>query len=151
MSNKLLTSKGFTLLELLIAISIVGILATIGLVSYNKAQETSRDFRRKQDLRALQTASELYYQKNKAYPNRTVNSTSWGGLSTDLAPTYINVLPLDPTNSSSSNLFYLYTSTSPTTYTLCTNLENNSDKDRVIPPITDCTGYATADFSVSSP
>ena len=63
-----MNKKGFTLIELMIAISIVAILATIGIISYQKTQSIGRDHRRKQDLKAMQVALELYFQKNGMYP-----------------------------------------------------------------------------------
>lgn len=54
--------KGFTLIELLIAITILVIVSTIGFVSYSNAQVAARDSRRKNDLRYIQTALELYRQ-----------------------------------------------------------------------------------------
>lgn len=53
-SNK----KGFTLVELMIAISIVAILATVGFTVYSNTQINARDAKRKQDIDAIATAIE---------------------------------------------------------------------------------------------
>jgi prepilin-type N-terminal cleavage/methylation domain-containing protein len=61
--------SGFTLLELLIVIAIIGILVTIGAVSYSSAQKKSRDSRRQADMKAVQGAWEQYYADNNgSYP-----------------------------------------------------------------------------------
>ncbi len=54
--------KGFTLIELMVAISIIAVLSTIGMVAYSKVQLLGRDARRKQDLRAIAQALEIFYQ-----------------------------------------------------------------------------------------
>jgi prepilin-type N-terminal cleavage/methylation domain-containing protein len=59
---------GFTLIELLTVIAIVGLLSTMGMVSYESARMTSRDVKRTADMRQLNTALELYFQNNGAYP-----------------------------------------------------------------------------------
>jgi prepilin-type N-terminal cleavage/methylation domain-containing protein len=110
---------GFTLIELLIAITIVGIISSIGLVSYSQTQKLARDTRRKQDLRSIAAALELFYQKNKRYPCTTgwqfshPNSvTDWlsdkvvagqspcrsSGTDLYLTPNFIDFLPKDPIN-----------------------------------------------------
>lgn len=132
-------TKGFTMIELLVSIVVIAVISTVGFVSYSNSQKISRDFRRKQDLRAVQTALELYYQKNAgAYPI----GSSWSTLDA-LEPTYINKIPLDPKNT--GDFKYFYESASPgSTYLLCTNLENDSDKER---NTTACSSLsATADY-----
>lgn len=59
--------RGFTLVELLVAISIIAILSTIGLAIFSGIQSKARDSIRKNDLRALATALEIYYQKKGKY------------------------------------------------------------------------------------
>src|SRR5688500_17088558 len=74
-------SRGFTLMEILIAISIIAILSTIGFSVYTQGQKLARDTRRKADLRNIQNALNLYHQDNKRYPNLGNNwnySTSGG-------------------------------------------------------------------------
>ncbi len=62
------TKKGFTLIELLVVIAIIGILASVVLASLNSARKKSRDARRVADIKQLQLALELYFDKNSNYP-----------------------------------------------------------------------------------
>lgn len=52
--------KAFTLVELLVVISIIGILATLTLASFTTAQKQTRDTQRKSDLKQYQTLLENY-------------------------------------------------------------------------------------------
>ena len=60
--------KGFTLLELLVVIGIIGLLASILVVNLTNTRKRARDTKRIADVRSLQTASEDYYGKNGKYP-----------------------------------------------------------------------------------
>jgi prepilin-type N-terminal cleavage/methylation domain-containing protein len=93
---------GFTLLELLVVISIIGILIGLSAVSYTTAQKRGRDARRTGDLKAMQSVYEQFY----ADP---VNSYSYPA---DCSSTYITDYapagwPVDPKNSDE----YIYTKT----------------------------------------
>lgn len=59
---------GFTLIELLVVIAIIGLLASIVLISLNKARSRARDSSRKADLHQIRMALELYYDKYDYYP-----------------------------------------------------------------------------------
>ncbi|MBI2595389.1 type II secretion system protein [Candidatus Daviesbacteria bacterium] len=112
-------TKGFTLVELLIAVLIMSVSAAIGFTVYGPSQIVSRDARRKNDLRALAVALELYKQANGRYPcanvwNLSSSATSnWindinynispcQGFATNtqkaLDTTYINQIPIDPSS-----------------------------------------------------
>ncbi len=78
--------RGFTLIELLVVIALIGILASIILVSLSSAQAKGRDAKRIADIRTIQLSLEQYYSDNLSYPLQ---------LST-LVPTYLPTMPLDP-------------------------------------------------------
>lgn len=59
---------GFTLIELLVVISIIGFLATASMVVFNSVRMKSRDAKRLADLKQVQKALELYYDKYGQYP-----------------------------------------------------------------------------------
>jgi len=61
--------KGFSLLEILIVISIIAVLATIGTYSYRSSQARARDTQRKADLVKIASALERYYADKGYYPN----------------------------------------------------------------------------------
>jgi len=70
--------KGFTLFELLVSISIIGIMVALAVVSYSAAQRKARDARRIQDMKAIQTAAEQYYSlSNYNYPGSYSGGDSW--------------------------------------------------------------------------
>jgi prepilin-type N-terminal cleavage/methylation domain-containing protein len=150
--------RGFTLIEIMIAISILAILATIGMTTYSQAQLRGRDAKRKQDLRAISTALELYYQRNKRFPCSTTwqSSSYTGGAwlrdetvsavpacdgSKPIEPQYINSLPVDPISNTSAtpyaenNLGYGYHSAAwcsavaGQSYILVAQLENPNDSE----------------------
>jgi len=62
-------NKGYTLLELLVALAIIGLLSSIILSSVNMARKKARDARRLSDMKQLQTALELYYSSYGRYPD----------------------------------------------------------------------------------
>lgn len=67
-SKKQSNNQGFTLLELLIVIVILGVLVTIGLRSFVSSQMKARDTRRKNDIEQLIKALELYRSDKGHYP-----------------------------------------------------------------------------------
>lgn len=59
--------KGFTLLELVVVIIVIGILATIGLTQYTKMAERGRGAEARSILGSLRSAEEFYRTENNAY------------------------------------------------------------------------------------
>src|SRR5882762_5143552 len=71
-------SKGFTIVELLIVIVVIGILATLVIVTFTGIQQKARDSKRKTDLGAVQASLESYYSSNNTYPTlANMQSTTW--------------------------------------------------------------------------
>jgi general secretion pathway protein G len=60
--------KGFTLVELLIVIIIIGILATLVIVTFTGVQAKARDSKRQTDLNALDSHVEAFYAQYGFYP-----------------------------------------------------------------------------------
>jgi prepilin-type N-terminal cleavage/methylation domain-containing protein len=118
------STKGFTLIEILIVVAIIGILASVVVVGLGPAQKRGRDARRASDLRSVQTALELYYGKNTKYPNAAI--TDWKSLADILLAADLGVsqIPSDPT----TNKEYLYaTDVNGTTYILGATLDDPSN------------------------
>jgi len=60
--------KGFTIVELLIVIVVIGILATLVIVTFSGIQQRARDTQRQTDINAVQGHVEAYYASTGAYP-----------------------------------------------------------------------------------
>lgn len=68
-TNKIfLNKRGFTLVELLVVISIIGLLSSFAMVSLTSARMKARDALRKGDMAQLRTALVLYFDDNGRYP-----------------------------------------------------------------------------------
>jgi len=59
--------EGFTLVELLVVIVILGILAAVAVFAVGGVTDKGKQSACKADVNAVQTASEAYYAKNGAY------------------------------------------------------------------------------------
>ena len=139
-----ITKKGFTLLELLVVISIIGILSALLLANFNAARERARDTQRKGDIRNMQTALGVYYSDYGGFPTSGTGANVGKiiGCSPPATPTLCNwgsswipetgkilmsTLPKDPLSTQT----YYYTQTNLDTYTLQACLENKSDDKAV--------------------
>lgn len=115
--------KAFTLVELMVVITVIAILMTIAIVSFTRIQKQARDTKRKADVRTLQTALQAYFTEFQAYPIMTTSTIATTAL-TSLTPTYIPTIPTAPLGSAGINTSYMYiSSTTGFTYSLCTSLE----------------------------
>lgn len=79
--------RAFTLFELLVSISIIGILIAVASMSYGSAQKKTRDTRRMEDLNSIQKAAEMYYSQYGFYP-----------LAANFFTALIPFLPAQPSN-----------------------------------------------------
>lgn len=68
---------GFTVVEMIIVIAVLGILAGIAVVSYASIDDRADDLRRKNDMLAVQARLEQYALRNSGlYPATTANTTA---------------------------------------------------------------------------
>ncbi len=65
---KQLSQKGFTIVELLIVIVVIGILAGLVFVQFNNMQARARDSERKADVRLIESKLAEYTADNNSYP-----------------------------------------------------------------------------------
>jgi len=141
--------KGFTLVELLVVMSILGVLISLVAGNFRSSQIKGRDAQRKSDLKQISTALELFYADYNYYPpsedgyimacffEEGVGGSrcSWGTGSEfkDVYPgtttsrtIYFKSIPSDP----SSKLQYYYrTLENNRKFQLFATLENSEDPD----------------------
>jgi general secretion pathway protein G len=102
--------RGFTIVEILVVIVVVGILAAITIVAYNGIQDRAKYAREQSDMTSLNKLINLYYIDNGSYPS---TGGSWSGgnqaFIPGIVPKYAGALPQMPPDADSSNS-YLYAS-----------------------------------------
>ncbi|MFN3692566.1 MAG: type II secretion system protein [Candidatus Paceibacteria bacterium] len=116
---------GFTLVELMVVMSVIGILSSIVYANYSSSRAVSRDEVRKSALKSMQVAIELYKSQYGVYPPQGCGtSPTWAGPGpqpaygctadtyvTGLVPDFIAALPTDPLSENTNGLGFLYRST----------------------------------------
>lgn len=164
MKNFQIRQKGFTLVEVLTVIGVMGVISTVALILLNPAEQLKKthDAQRKADLVQIQKSLEAYYNDVGSYPTgsppnyRIYDATSgreinWG---TTWTP-YMNVLPMDPNSAHR----YIYVS-SGQSYFLYANLERDAKDPQTCggngsacpnAPANQCGGGAECNYGITSP
>lgn len=148
---------GFTLVELLVVMAIIGILAALVVGNFRNTQIKGRDAQRKSDLKQLASAMELYFNDYGRYPPASAGnllgcpaptgSCSWGsGNFTDGQTIYMRTLPDDPSGSWD---YYYQVSTDQQRFRIFTKLENTQDPDIVSLSSPFC-GSTACNFGIAS-
>jgi len=92
--------RGFTLIEIMVVVFIIGLLASIVTVSVNQSRMRGRDARRQADLDSIRTGIEMYANQNNGdYPGvagATYTSAAWGTFATDLTGGANPIMPTVP-------------------------------------------------------
>jgi len=108
MKKILKRQKGFTIIEMLIVVSIIAMLTAILVPVLDDSAKSSRDARRAADLKSVQSALAAYKREKGVYPS--TNGQWWGDAPSyggkdyqgakayipGLVPTYMPSLPRDP-------------------------------------------------------
>ncbi|MDQ6998624.1 MAG: prepilin-type N-terminal cleavage/methylation domain-containing protein, partial [Mariprofundus sp.] len=75
MTNIFKQEKGFTLIELMIVVAIIGILAAIAIPQFSSYRIKAFNAAAQSDMRTLQTVFEVFFNDNSVYPNTTTAAT----------------------------------------------------------------------------
>ena len=67
--NSHIKITGFTIVELVVVIAVIGLLATIGTISYRSMQDKTNFSILNNDLKGMKAAIERHYAKNGSYPS----------------------------------------------------------------------------------
>lgn len=107
MKNRKRKSFGFTIVELLVVVVVIGILASVAIVAYSGISQRAKDASLSSDLTQAKKQIEAFYAINSVYPTAN-NCTNTAATEICLKTTTGNTLTYTP----------LPTSVSPTSYTL---------------------------------
>lgn len=105
----------FTIIEILVVATIIGLLATTAVISFGTLSRQSRDSRRKTDLEQIRSALEMYRSNNDNYPTNLNSLTS--------PVVYLQKIPQDP---KSPQYSYAYSYISNSDYIIGAYLESSS-------------------------
>jgi len=152
--------SGFTLVELLVSIIIIGVLIAAGTASFMSSQKKGRDVKRKNDLRQVALSLEQYYNDKGSYPigntdgtmigckpNSTVHC-SWGDIFQADIDGAVYMLNL-PTELIGLQRYY-YVSEDGTYFQIYTRLENRLDSDIPRDPLDEDKSLLFTDLDCSS-
>src|SRR6266550_9393504 len=78
--------RGFTLIELIVVVTIIGILAAVAIVNVRNAQKKAQEAALRDDLHELRKAIDDFYADKQRYPSDL----------SELVPNYMRKIPSDP-------------------------------------------------------
>ena len=174
-----LYKKGFTLVELLVVMAILGVLVTLVGGNFRSSQIRGRDAQRKSDLKQISNSLELFFNDYGFYPSSDEQGrilacpydSESGGTACDwnveggdrfedvypgtanVRTTYLIKIPDDPV--STYDYFYRQPGGDVKKFQLFARLENSEDQncmggDCANPPVTYSCGSIICNFSITS-
>lgn len=115
-NNQSSNKKAFSLIELILVFTLIGIISAVTYNIFGTARIGSRDSKRKTDVETIRGALERYRYDNGSYIT--------GASLSSLVPNYLNALPVDPDTTRA----YAYTSSNGKSYLVCASMESVSNQ-----------------------
>ncbi|RJR30416.1 prepilin-type N-terminal cleavage/methylation domain-containing protein [Candidatus Microgenomates bacterium] len=148
----MIIKKGFTLIEVLIVIVIIGVLVSIAAFGLQGAREGARDAKRRSDLEAVSAALELYRSDCNQYPSPSSNRVPSPLIGNNSITTcsssnsYMSSVPTDP----QSVKYYRYARPSASRFEICASLERGSGTV-TCGGSSNCGTGSTCNYKITSP
>jgi len=114
------SSRGFTLVELLVVTTIIIVLSAIGLVSFQNAGENARNGKRKADMETYRQSLVLYRSDQGVYPS----GANFAAMAAELVQNSYLSAPA-PTEAKSGHTAYAYSPTA-SGFCICALMEGDS-------------------------
>jgi len=152
--------KSFTLVELLVVITIIGIISGLVVVSFNSSRVKARDNKRISDANLIASALSQYYTTNlRMYPLGTsggttaysiiqINSGSASIPFNNSLSNYLNPVPYDPSDSTTYGYYYVYRNDGKKAAIVVKQLEAGTSKCNI--PQAAATATATASATATA-
>lgn len=121
--KNLISVKGFTLIEVLVAVAIITVLGLLVISTLLSQIFKGRDAKRKADINRIKIAVEEYEKDTNCFPQYVV----CGNVSTQPIYPYLNNVPCDPNTKASYTYEGGGSATCPNWYRIYTVLENKND------------------------
>ncbi|MDP3983307.1 MAG: prepilin-type N-terminal cleavage/methylation domain-containing protein [bacterium] len=129
--------KGFTLIELMVVISIIAILSSVGLATYTSYGKKAKDSRRMVDLEVIRQALELYRSDNGVYPPvptvsgfcTQISNTAYTQVKNALESGYLDKVPQDPQYADTYQDYFYISPINGQKYALYAELEQSDSAD----------------------
>lgn len=147
------TSSAFSLIELLVVISIMGILLSLSIYGTQEARKATRDGQRKSNLEQIRSGLEMYKADCNNYPTSLPFGSSLVGSGTpstcSISSTYISQIPNDPLYSSTARTYVYYSD--GITYQLCAAMEQGGGSTVTCGSSSNCGGGSTCNYQLLTP
>lgn len=104
-------SRGFTLIELIVVLAVIGFLASIIFVMLTDARLDARDKRRIEDLKQIERALHLYVTDHQHFPKQSEGAngdTATNATFLALIKPYLQGTPIDPAGAGNGTFYYYY-------------------------------------------
>lgn len=128
--------NGFTIIEMLVVISIIALLSGIGLANYASQTKKTRDARRMVDLEVIRQALELYRSDVGVYPGSSgwcsqISNPAKTEIKSALETGYIEKVPQDPKYADTYQDYFYMNISSGQKYALYAELEGSDATDDI--------------------